>query len=258
PTQIEAAEFDRIMRECLAESLPATAGNPLLASLAEVDRRVISEWLSGYRDQHQHYDGLWKDCDEGMAPGYFEASFGMSRHCQGGFSIDDSLDFQAGRTIVHVAGRIDRIDMGKIGEKKLFNVLDYKTGVSQKVTQENVRRGTALQLPLYSLAVTELLLTDLHTYPWQAGYWHINSEGFKSRQAVKMYQLTENGIEPTQEWEEMRALLRETVVGLVKAIRRGCFPVFNEDRHCTRYCPLRTVCRIGQIRALEKKWQQTP
>ena len=55
----------------------------------------------------------------------------------------------------------------------------------------------------------------------------------------------------------MRMQLEETVAALVRGIRRGEFPVHSTDDRCTGYCPYATVCRINQVRSLEKTWQPT-
>ena len=37
-------------------------------------------------------------------------------------------------------------------------------------------------------------------------------------------------------------------------LRRGEFVVYSHDEQCTRTCPYSSVCRVGQVRALEKVW----
>jgi len=37
-------------------------------------------------------------------------------------------------------------------------------------------------------------------------------------------------------------------------MRQGQFPVWSSDVHCTGFCEYATVCRINQIRSLEKTW----
>jgi hypothetical protein len=44
---------------------------------------------------------------------------------------------------------------------------------------------------------------------------------------------------------------------LVHSIRDGEFPVFSRDDKCTSYCNFHTVCRIGQVRSLDKQWPTT-
>jgi ATP-dependent helicase/nuclease subunit B len=258
PLELDESDFARLLQNALRESLPSPSPNPLRNALREVDRRLITRWLADYRNQHQRYDKLWEKYQSPPVPEFFEASFGRSKHHSGAGSTDEPLEFFAGKETIRVAGRIDRIDTGKIADKNIYNVLDYKTGGSIKVSLENVGRGLALQLPLYCLAVAELLLNNRDALPWRAGYWHVSREGFKSQQALKLYEITDSEIKLTSAWEEIWAILGKTVAALLRGIRRGSFPVFNKDQFCTRYCPFSTVCRIGQIRSLEKTWQPTP
>ncbi len=144
-----------------------------------------------------------------------------------------------------------------VAGKTVFNVLDYKTGGPIKLTPESIQAGTTLQLPLYALAAMELLLVDRDVRPWQAGYWYVREGGFKPRQALRMYRNDDGRIELEPEWEELRAGLGDTVVMLVRAIRRGQFPVCSADERCTGRCPYSTICRINQVRSLEKTCQPT-
>jgi ATP-dependent helicase/nuclease subunit B len=55
----------------------------------------------------------------------------------------------------------------------------------------------------------------------------------------------------------MREGLGDILAGLTQGIRRGRFPVFSADERCTGSCPFSTICRINQVRALEKTCQPT-
>jgi len=136
-------------------------------------------------------------------------------------------------------------------------VLDYKTGGAIKLTPETIRAGTTLQLPLYAIAALELILSARDVCPWRAGYWYVRDDGFKPKQALKMYDDIDGRIELDPKWEDIRAGLRDTVVGLVQSIRAGRFPVCSADDRCTGRCPFRTACRINQVRSLEKTCQPT-
>ena len=41
------------------------------------------------------------------------------------------------------------------------------------------------------MAAGELILNDRDAVPWQAGYWYLSGDGFKPRQALRMYELVE-------------------------------------------------------------------
>ena len=118
---------------------------------------------------------------------------------------------------------------------------------------EEFKHGAALQLPVYAIAVMDLFFTDRDAIPWQAGYWYVAKDGFKHKQTLRMYHIGENGLEELEEeWEMIRDQLGEIIAGLVHGLRSGFFPVFNRNEHCTSSCPFSTLCRINQIRSLEK------
>ena len=186
----------------------------------------------------------------------FEVSFGRPlREGQAAPSTADPLEFAGGGETVRLSGRIDRIDVGQAGGQTVFNIIDYKTGSAVKFSVEACQRGHALQLPVYAIAAAELILNIRDAIPWQAGYWYLSGGGFKPRQALRMYQLAGDHLEPSETWESVRFNVGDTVVGLVRAMRRGEFPVWSDDENCTGSCPYKTVCRINQIRALGKTWR---
>jgi ATP-dependent helicase/DNAse subunit B len=255
PSELDPAEFDALLAAAVEGSLPPESENPLGAAMREVDRRLVVQWLSQYRQQCEKYAGLWQDFETPMAPELMEVSFGRQDQPP---STDQWLEFSRGQQTVRVSGRIDRVDTGVVAGHNVFNVLDYKSGGPIKLTPESITAGLALQPPLYSLAVMELILVDRDLYPWQAGYWYVREGGFRPRQSLRMYRNDDGRIELEPAWEQLRATLGDTVVTLVHAIRRGQFPVCSADERCTGHCPFSTLCRINQVRSLEKTWQPTP
>ena len=256
PATLEPDTYRRLLAEALEEVAGSDITDSLQGALGEVNRRTLLQWTADYRAQHEKYDALWRECDVAPRPELFEVSFGRPfRQGDGPPSTEMPLELVYQDDAVLLSGRIDRIDTGEVGGHVVFNVLDYKTGGSTRFSPEAVARGTVLQLPVYALAVTELILNDRDAVPWQAGYWYIGSDGFRPRQAMKMYHVTEGGLEPSDQWEVIRGLLAKTIVGLVEGMRAGQFPVWSADPDCTGRCPFSTVCRINQIRSLEKTWQ---
>jgi hypothetical protein len=251
--ELDAAEYDRLLEASLKEATPPPSENPVEAALCEVGRRQLVQWLGQYRSQCEKYDRQWQDCDAPLRPALFEVSFGHG----GGEppSTESPLEVYAGSQTIRVSGRIDRIDTGIAAGHTVFNVIDYKTGGSIQLTPESVARGTTLQLPLYVLAARDLMLSGRDAVPWQAAYWYLRDDGVKPRQALRMYRDVEGRIELEPKWEQMRDGLAGTVLALVRGIREGCFAVCSADDRCTGYCPLSTVCRVNQVRSLEKTWQ---
>jgi len=254
PTTLDEATYRRLLDETLEEVCPAETARSVQAALREVDRRLLLQWIGDYRRQHENYDKLWEECDVPPAPEFFEVSFGRTAGDEDPRSTDRPLELHTPEGTIRLAGRIDRIDTGRLAGQTVLNVLDYKTGGTVRFSREAVLEGTALQLPLYAVAAAELLLDDRRVVPWQAGYWNLRDEGFKPKNALSMYQRGEGRLTPDDEWEELRAGMTERVAALVRGIRAGEFPVASGNERCTSFCPYRTACRINQVRSLEKTW----
>jgi ATP-dependent helicase/nuclease subunit B len=253
PAKLDETEFQQLMQEAIAECLPSNSGNSVRDALREVDRRLIVKWLESYRRQHDNYDRLWADCETPPVPEFFEISFGLTKHASTTLALPEPLELPAGEATVRLSGRIDRVDTGFAANHVIFNIVDYKTGASAKFSPDEFMHGAALQLPIYAIAVSEMFLLDRDAVPWQAGYWFVTKDGFAARQSLKMYHRGENGWEELDpDWENLRSQLGDILGGLVHGIRNGFFPVFNRNERCTSSCPFSTICRINQIRSLEK------
>jgi ATP-dependent helicase/DNAse subunit B len=72
--------------------------------------------------------------------------------------------------------------------------------------------------------------------------------GFDAKGALAVVQKVENG----DRWETMKDTVRRLVRQFVDGIRHGDFPVDSRDDKCTSYCEFNTVCRVTQIRNLNK------
>jgi ATP-dependent helicase/DNAse subunit B len=252
PAKLDAEQFEQLMQAAMEEGLPPSLGNPVRAALREIDRRLVVKWLADYRRQHEAYDSLWTECQSPPAPEFFEISFGKSKHPSTTWHIEAPFEIADDKETIRLSGRIDRVDTGKAGGKVIFNILDYKTGYSAKFSLDEFMHGTALQLPVYALAVAEIFLNDRDALPWRAGYWYVAKDGFKNVQALKMYRHGEDELELEEEWETVRDEVAGIVTGLVHGMRGGYFPVFNRNLRCASSCPFGTICRINQIRSLEK------
>jgi ATP-dependent helicase/nuclease subunit B len=253
PASLDEAEYQRILDETLNDVFGPGELAPLARAFREIDRKLLVEWTAEYRQQHAAYDGLWPQCQRPLSPAWFEVSFGMECHEPPSTERPLELDTSAG--LVRIVGRIDRIDLGMIGGRTVFNVLDYKTSATAKFNPQGVAEGTCLQLPLYALATEKLLLAGQEALAWQAGYWPLLAGGYKPKQALTVRDSEESLLAPLAEWEAIREAAVRSVGAIVACLREGRFPVYNADEHCTRNCSYNTLCRINQIRSLEKTWQ---
>lgn len=252
PAALAEADYDRLLAESLAAAFPGDSRE----AAAEIDRRVIALWLADYRRQCARYDAIL--AEQGLAPGpaHFEVAFGQSDAGEDPLSTGRALEFRVGDECVPICGRIDRIDVGVHAGQTFFNVIDYKSGDVGGFAAEAALRGAALQLPLYVLAAEQVLLADRRAAACLAAYWSPAGGGYRPR-ALVAGRAGPSGIEPDGDWENLREKLVSTVMALVRAIGRGEFPVFSTDDECTGRCPFHTVCRVQQVRWLEKTWLPT-
>lgn len=112
---------------------------------------------------------------------------------------------------LHFRGIIDRIDVSPDGKTAL--VLDYKTGGTTEysnMTNDPVRRGTRLQLPVYALAAQQMLGSGVDV---KAAYWFVSSMGkFVTRPQTPV------------RMDEMQEPFTKVVKVIKAGIRHGLFP----------------------------------
>ncbi len=252
----DAEAFEADCQQALEEVFQAGAEghDPVGGALREIDRRLLQRWLADYYDQSQKYEETGRDFTQPLAPAHFEVSFGLERHAGDGISTSDPLELVYEGQRVLFSGRIDRIDVGRIGDTPVFNVLDYKSGKTPKSNPGAGRNpqppdGRSLQLELYTLAAQEVLLAGAK--PWEAGYWHPAARGYKGWQRFST--ATSETVAPDLAWETRRQLFLAKLFELVRGVREAEFPVYSLDDKCTSTCAFSTVCRVNQVRSLEKR-----
>jgi ATP-dependent helicase/nuclease subunit B len=260
PGDLGLEEFNRLRDESIAlliEQVPE--GSFLQAALQDIDVRLVAEWFESYFDQHAEYDKLGESAK--LRPAHFEVSFGMKPRKSDvkvdPLSTDKPFKLRSGEETIQLSGRVDRIDVGVIGNQVVFNILDYKTGSKKRLKMEDIHAGLALQLPLYAMAVEELLMIDRSAKPWRVGYWYLKAKGFESHELPQFWDRTDAGFAETESWADLRKTLLKRVLEIVHGIRDGQFPVFSNDEHCTSMCSFSTVCRIGHVRSMGKTYQSS-
>jgi ATP-dependent helicase/DNAse subunit B len=192
-----------------------------------------------------------------MTPAHFEFRFGSRRPGDtesNPDSVQDAFILEIDGEEIRITGQIDRIDVGEIGGRTVFNVIDYKTGKKVPLKPEHIESGERLQLPIYVEAAQALIFRGDAT-PLVAGYWSMAS-GFDAKTPLGVKQEAES----RERWAEIQATVRRLVQQFVSNIRGGKFPVASRDEQCTSRCEFNTICRITQIRSLGKPWppEQNP
>ncbi|MGE5191809.1 MAG: PD-(D/E)XK nuclease family protein [Deltaproteobacteria bacterium] len=242
--------FQKLLEEKLKERAPASRVHE---ALQRIEQRLLAEWGIAYGRQWDEYvAGLPRDADAPPLPARFETPFGsMPPGAEPAAGEPKPLVIGTGDNSVRVGGRIDRIDVGRIGGSTVFAIIDYKTGSRRKSPHDTVESGRWLQVVLYALAVVRLELIGAGARPWQMGYWHVRETGF-APDVKQGRPKAGDPLPPLDQavWESLVETLENIIPRLAAGIRAGQFPVFNADENCTAGCPYNTVCRVAQIRAL--------
>ena len=250
-------------REMLHASARSPRSRGLDAALRHIERRQIESWGRAFAQQHAAYRKGFRVEGQPLQPTYFEARFGpgsrkSSSAGDAGLSSFEPYRLALPQETIRVTGQIDRIDVAQVGDKTVFNVIDYKASQAKKVVLEKVACGLQLQLAIYALAVQELLLAEKQAQPLSAGYWSVRGSGYgnsaKSPQVLVMNRVVEGRIEPAADWLKLRGEMLASIERIIGGIRGGQFAVFNADKECTKFCSYSKICRIAQVRSLEKSW----
>ena len=265
-TASDTAGADDLVQRFLVTLEAAVKTSPLRGisqSLREIERREIEAWAPNYAEQESSYRSQWKHFDEPPRPAHFEVRFGSETRPSDGEVADRAsttvpFELELGDERICLTGAIDRVDIGHLGGVTVFNIIDYKSGKAVKLSLDKVRSGHQLQLPLYALAAEQLLFADQGAVALATGYWNIQGKGFDGKQggSLQLRELAGQTLKTSEDWKKLQPEIMARVQELITGIRAGQFPVYNEEEHCTRSCSLSTVCRVGQIRSLEKVWPE--
>ena len=152
------------------------------------------------------------------------------------------LEIGEGAAAVRFQGIIDRIDLVQKDGVTTFRVIDYKTGANP--SKSDVLAGQATQLPLYALAVEQLVLPGGDRPLLDVGYWSLPKDGYNR---VKL-----------DDWAAYRADLIEFVTAIVAKLRDGSFPVASRKKDCHKFCDFHAMCRVSQVRRAGKLWSEMP
>ena len=233
------------------------------AVIAAIEARQAERWAESYPEQQADFDARWNGLDRPLAPSYFEAKFGPVRRAEGvdRAPTDDPYCFDLPEMPgippeeqLLLAGVIDRIDVGTVAGETVFGVVDYKTARKIRTDVDQIVAGKQLQPVLYALAAEELFFADGGATPVAAGYWGLQDKGFTDAKGLAPADFTGGGVRRRGEWMETVEAVRARVGQIVSGIRRGAFPMHNDDEHCGNRCEFRTICRVGHARALGKQW----
>ena len=135
-----------------------------------------------------------------------------------------------------------------------FWIIDYKTGRRDNYTAPAVANLSALQLPLYALAVERSVFKDRPARPLGMAYWLFGDGGPKTVLPAKSVTTWLNNPDV---WPKFREQLEAWVATIATHIRQAMFPLAPQSDQCTASCPFGPTCRISQARSLGKVFEMS-
>ena len=188
-----------------------------------------------------------------FAPALFETSFGKFAEEQ----VNPPIVIDE----LKLRGKIDRIDVNE--EKKIYTVIDYKTGSAPKRTL--VEDGVSLQLPIY-LEAAKQVLEARHGGEFNPSMPEIYQLKTKVKALGRIFLGESNPHKPvsatntgdaevaemTQQAEAMMKNAKEKIVQFNSQMQNGVFPVEPYKKagyNPCRFCTYAAVCRISELEA---------
>lgn len=194
----------------------------------EIKKAQMTEWLCRDIEKEIERPGTLA----GMQPRYLEIEFGKETPP---LKLYDPFEED-----VLLRGKIDRVEVDVSGKFAL--VMDYKTGGA--FSRGDLEWGTALQLPLYLLAVQQrfkLKPVGGEIYQIKTG----EKKGFYSKEALEEMKISEMPKNFLLNSKDFSTVLEQAIRfarRYASEIKKGKIPV--RPRECDSYCPYSSVCRI--------------
>jgi ATP-dependent helicase/DNAse subunit B len=258
PRLLNGPQIGQLLRDLAAEHFrPPDECTPFERAVLTVERRfadLFAEWYGAQWDAYR--EALGDGWDDPPAPRFVELPFGdvPLRDAPPHPHAQSFAKFGTGPEQVRVQGQIDRIDVGRRGTTTTFAVIDYKTRSGERFDLKDIRAGLALQLAIYASAIRQSQLLGPEPGLFQMLYWNLTRNGcvpaLKGGHSKRM-EPVDAGIVL-----DIERSLHELLPRMASHIRAGEFPVHNDDRNCTGYCPYGTVCRVNQVRSIERERQK--
>jgi ATP-dependent helicase/nuclease subunit B len=259
PEQSERTAMVDALRGLVAAQFAVAAEVPAYErALQAAEREFAERFVDLYGVQWEDYlSSVGKGWDELPAPKFVELAFGnlpaSDEPTETAAVPLPCVTFGPAESPVRVRGRIDRIDVGRHDGQEVFTVIDYKTRWAPRFQFADIKSGLALQLAIYSSAARRLGILDPDAAAFQMAYWNLTLAGCvvglkgKSKALERL---------DAQLLAEIERTLHEVLPKIADRLRAGQFPVINADQDCGRWCPYRTVCRVGQVRSLATERQK--
>lgn len=184
-----------------------------------------------------------------LSPRYFEISFGFRKWNEDderdGFSQDEPVRLNLGKTSIGLLGKADRIDTGN----GMFSLIDYKTGAVPTIREQQA--GQRVQIPVYVMAFRQIFAErGLNLSSAGGFYYQLKPDGADCtgqllRKAAKPFEALAEKAKLLEDdaFEDALAVARENIAAGVSDLSGGRFHVtLLGEKQCT-YCPCERICR---------------
>jgi len=255
-SDLPAEEFRELLAQSLREAFDPHGQPPHERVFTEIEHQQAIAWAKNYHSQLAAYDEQWRKLSVPLTPQHYEVRFGPRRKYESEvtdpLSTDEPFVLVVGDEVIRLTGRIDRIDVGRVGSQQVFSVVDYKTGKESQLKDEEIASGLKLQPILYALAVEAQLLSQQNAQPLAVGYWYVKADKFLPKAFKTAADVTDSGVAPTSGWQEIVEHAKSQALIAARGVRAGKFQVVSQDKKCTSHCEFSRVCGIQQVRAIGK------
>lgn len=217
------------------EARKVESRRPVYPALWDIQREQMRTQLREYL--------LSQQADEPFSPEclHFELSFGREKipaNWTDRNSIPEPVEVKTPAGVIHLCGRIDRVDRVHTAAGEGLFVVDYKTGSAPSPKETIEGRNT--QIPLYTLAVESLLGEKT-----LGGSFHSLRENKPSLFAsVKVHR---GKVKEEEKYVENREQAMEAIGRAVEGIAAGKFDLLPAKGACD-YCEYRRVCHFSPAR----------
>lgn len=234
---VNANALDKMIDEALSEAVRRAVA----ARFGALRALTIAEGRKLARDLRVYAYHVRKRVDERRwRPIAFEVAFGRAGDpdANGDDAPRPSFVLRTDAGPVRFSGRIDRIDACD-GDPARLRVVDYKSGQPPSATE--VQNGSAVQLPLYVLALEDALYPDAECI--EARYFPV---GGRPRVKPDLVRDSEEG------WQRLLQPAIDAVQRALEGIRSGRFPPLPRKEDVCKYCDARRQCRYEKARIQRK------
>ncbi|MFH1052537.1 MAG: PD-(D/E)XK nuclease family protein [bacterium] len=199
-------------------------------------------------------------------PVLFEFAFGTS-YLSKSKSHTDFIEIDG----LKLQGKVDRIELMKENEQYCFMIGDYKNKMSNVAKNSEIKNCESFQMPLYILAVKNILKDyySIDAEPMGGIYYGFEQEVDTNKSISHKYVLAEqrnpripkelknSSTQVLKSSENLEDILKhslETAKQIVDKISNGIFPINPANNEC-KYCGFSSICRIKEKKDIDETFE---